>query len=96
MSAHLAVLVLSTTIGVLAVIVLLRSGQEGERRTRTVDPGLPWRAGAGILAASIVVGGSGWLLPALVVGAMVWHGVGRWQRRDRGRVDDIERTDALA
>ena len=87
---------MSTTIGVLAVIVLLRSGQEGERRTRTVDPGLPWRAGAGILAASIVVGGSGWLLPALVVGAMVWHGVGRWQRRDRGRVDDIERTDALA
>jgi hypothetical protein len=97
---QLAVLVLSTTLGVLGIIVMLSGGRDDARdgggRHLAVEPGLPLRAGAGIVGASIVVVGSGWLLPAVVVGAMVWHGVGLWQRRDRRPVDDIERTDALA
>jgi len=99
MSAPLAVLMLSSTLGVLAVVVLLGGAHDddvSDRRRLTIDSGLPLRAGAGLAAGSVVVAGSGWLLPAIVVAAMAVHAVGLWQRRDRRPVDDIERTDALA
>lgn len=96
MSTPLAVLVLSSALGVLAVVVMLGGGRDHDRSRRGLDPGLPLRAGGAVAAGALVVAGSGWLLPAVVVGAMAWYGVARWQRRDRRRIDDIERTEALA
>ena len=94
MSTPLALLVLSSALGALAVVVVLGAGRD--HRPRPFAPGLPLRAGSGLAAAAVVAAGSGWLLPALVVGAMSWYGVAHWQRRDRRRIDDIDRTEALA
>lgn len=96
MSAQVGVLVLSSAVGILSIIVLLGRDRPGAMRRGGPDRGLAARVGAGTVAGAVVVAGSGWLLPAIVVGAMAFHAVGSWQQRDRRPVGDIERTDALA
>ena len=96
MSAQIGVLLLSSALGVLSIIVLLSRDRPGATPRTQPDRALAARIGAGVAAAAVVVAGSGWLLPAIVIGAMAFHAVGIWQRRDRRAVGDIERTDALA
>jgi tight adherence protein B len=99
-SADLAGLVLATLAGVLAVVVLVGAsrddGHSPEAPRWELDPGLKPRLLTGIGAGLVVLSLSGWLLPAIVVGAGGWAAVGVYQRRDRRDVSDAERTDALA
>jgi uncharacterized membrane protein len=96
MSAQVGVLLASSALGVLSIIVLLSRDRPGTMPRLQPDRALAARIGAGVVAGAVVVAGSGWLLPAIVVGAMAFHAVAIWQRRDRRAVGDIERTDALA
>ncbi len=56
----------------------------------------------GQLAIAVVAGGrssslvSGWIVPAVVVGAGAWWAAAGWQRRQRDGQVEIERIDALA
>jgi tight adherence protein B len=95
-SLGVAVLVLSSMIGVLAVVVLLSDDDGVAARPVEIAPGFPARCGAAIAAAALVVASCGWVVPAVVVGAVMWRGVGMWQRRDRRAANDLERLDALA
>jgi hypothetical protein len=47
-------------------------------------------------SAALVVAVSGWIVPAVVVGAGAWWAVGGWQRRQRHGTAEIERIEALA
>ncbi len=100
MSPQLALLIGSTLAGVLAVMVLFSSGTPSAATAptapTTTDPG--WKARL-LVAAAIaltVVAVSGWIVPALVVGAGCWFAVASWQRRGSGPAWEVERTDALA
>jgi Flp pilus assembly protein TadB len=96
MSVPIIVLVLSSMLGVLAVVVLVSDERDGIGRRVELERGLGVRCGAGVAVAAIVVAACGWVLPAIVVGAVTWRGVAMWQRRDRRAVGEIERTEALA
>lgn len=96
MNLDVALLVASTTAGVLAVVVLVTGDDPLPRPRRRTRPGLPVRlAGAGV-AALAVVAASGWLVAALIVAVGCWYAVGAWQQRDAGGVNDLQRIDALA
>ncbi|TVR22388.1 MAG: hypothetical protein EA389_13755 [Ilumatobacter sp.] len=94
---QIALLVLSTMIGVVGVVIVLTAGHEAPVRTRREVP-----AGSGVRAAGAVGVGlavvvvSGWLLPALVLAAGTWWAVGAWQTRQRRDRGEIERIEALA
>lgn len=97
----MVLLVASTAVAVLALAILLSAtspAPSAETRTppRTLDPGLPARAGASGAIALLVVAVSGWLVPAIIFGVATWFSVRSWQRRDRRGIGDVERTDALA
>jgi len=96
MSVDVAVLVLSSMLGVLAVVVLVSDEPGLAGRRVEPEPGVALRGVAALAAAALVVASCGWLLPAAVIGAVTWRGVGMWQRRDRRAGDDVERTEALA
>lgn len=51
--------------------------------------------GAAAIGATVLVV-SGWLLPAVVVGAGAFWAIGGWQRRERSAGHEIARLDALA
>ena len=53
------------------------------------------RVAASVLAGAVVLSLSGWVVPAIVIGAAAWSTTTRLQRRER-HVDAVERTDALA
>lgn len=100
MSPATASLILLSALFVLAVaIVVVPVGDSDSARAgralnfdRVTGAQLASSASVG----SIVLACSGWVVPAIVIGAATWHWVGSWQRRDRGRASDVERTDALA
>lgn len=96
MSLELAILVVSTLSGVLAVVVILAPDRVTPARTRTVDHALVPRAVTATAASLVVVAFSGWLIPAIVVGIGCWFAVAAWQRRDRRAASEVERTDAIA
>lgn len=95
MSLETAVLVVSTVAGIAAVLTLLGSDRPA-RPARPIDPDIVPRALASVGVGAVVLTFSGWLVASLVVAIGCWFAVGRWQRRDRRAISDIERTDALA
>ncbi len=96
MSVELAVLILATTLGVLAVaVVVARDEPRADVSSRPPDPQLAPRLAISAVVGLLIVSTSGWLLPAAVVAATVWFAVRTWQRRDRS-THGVERTDALA
>jgi tight adherence protein B len=95
MTISTGLLVLSTAAGVLAVILLASSGPETRTHRGAPNPDLATRGAMCGTIAVIIVGLSGWLLPALVVAAGMWFAVRAWQQRDR-EGHDIVRTEALA
>ena len=91
----MAVLVISTVAGIAAVMVLFGPDQPA-RPARQIDPDVVPRLLASVGVGAAVLTFSGWLIASLVVAIGCWFAVGRWQRRDRRAISDVERTDALA
>jgi hypothetical protein len=99
-SVDLAVLVLSTLAGALAVAVVLWPVTPGGTAVAPRRPTVPASVAPRLLAsgavALVVLASSGWIVAAAVTGLGCWAAVGVWQRHDRRAVTDVERTDALA
>jgi hypothetical protein len=91
-----AVLVLSTLAAVLAVAVLVVDVEPGfGGRTLELPAYAGWRAGVALGGALVVLVLSGWVLPAVIVGAGGWWATSRVLDRDT-RADDIAKVEALA
>ncbi|CAN5444142.1 type II secretion system protein [soil metagenome] len=93
------VLVLSTTLGVVGIVVALTdtTGVDGGRAHRLdVPPGTGSRLAPAVVVGLVVVAVSGWPLPASVLAAGSWWGAGLWQARQRHDRGEIERIEALA
>ena len=95
MSLESAILVISTVAGIAAVLVLFGPDRPTRPR-RPFDPDLLPRFLATVGVGALVMTFSGWLIASSVVAVGCWFAVGRWQRRDRRAISDVERTDALA
>jgi tight adherence protein B len=96
MSLDVALLIVSTAAGVLAVLVLF-AGDDVTPRPRRRSRHGQWARVAGAAAVALVVlAASGWLIAAVVVGVGSWHAIGIWQQRNAGGVSDLQRIDALA
>ncbi len=95
MTLELGVLVLATTLGLVGTFVAFGPEFERSDEPRHRDPQLAPRLAVSAFVGLVVLGSSGWVLPALVVAAGTWYAVRTWQRRDRS-TNGIERTDALA
>ncbi len=96
MSLDVALLVVSTSAGVLAVVVLLAGDRPPAARRSTADPGRGVRLAGAMAAALVVLAASGWAVAAIVVAVGCWYAIGAWQRRDVSGVSDVQRIDALA
>jgi len=94
-SLDTAVLVVSTVAGIAAMLTVFGSDRP-PRPARPIDPDFVPRVLAAAGVGALVLTFSGWLVASLVVAIGCWFAVGRWQRRDRRALSDIERTDALA
>ncbi|HYN32667.1 MAG TPA: hypothetical protein VES40_08585 [Ilumatobacteraceae bacterium] len=95
MNLESAVLVLSTVAAIAAVVVLFGPVRP-PRAQRPFDADLVPRFMASVGVGALVLTFSGWLIASLVVAIGCWFAVGRWQRRDKRAISDVERTDALA
>lgn len=101
MSATTLLLVLSTALLLLAGVVIATASTVPDRDTAVSAPSPITRervvrgAWAGALAI-VILAVSGWVVPSLVIGVAAWFWVAAFQRRDRRRAQDIERTEALA
>ena len=96
MSFEVAVLIASTSAGVLAVLVLITDEGRVPVRRAAADPGRWARLAGALAAALIVVAASGWVVAALVVAIGCWFALRAWQRRDHTGISDVQRIDALA
>lgn len=97
MSSGLALVIASTGLLLLAVVVVIAPERSSTVSSSAVpDSDRIARLVVAGLAAVAVLAVSGWLVPALVVGAVVDVATGAWQRRHRFGGSDVERTDALA
>lgn len=98
MSSGVVLIVLSSAALVLAVLLVVQSDSASAPVAvrRRQDPGLRTRVMVAAAAAAIVLGLSGWVVPAAVVGVVTAFGVRGWQRRQRFGGSDVERIDALA
>lgn len=96
MSFEVAVLIASTSAGVLAVLVLITDDGRVPVRRAAADPGRWARLAGALAAALIVVAASGWVVAALVVAIGCWFALRAWQRRDHTGISDVQRIDALA
>jgi len=96
MSFEVAVLIASTSAGVLAVLVLITDDGRAPVRSASADPGRWARLAGALAAALIVVAASGWMVAALVVAIGCWFALRAWQRRDHAGISDVQRIDALA
>jgi hypothetical protein len=94
-------LILSTALLVLAVLIVTvpvddANTEAAPPTTIRLDGILTvraaWAAGFGIVVLAV----SGWVVPSIVIAAATWYWVAAFQRRDSGRANDVERTDALA
>ena len=95
MNLESAILVISTMAGIAAVVVLFGPDRP-PRAQRPFDADLVPRLMASAGVGGLVLTFSGWLIASLVVAIGCWFAVGRWQRRDKRAISDVERTDALA
>lgn len=96
MSQDIIFLVASTAAGLASVTLLVAppAGRGVSSRIRLSGGGRGVVAGAG--AGIAVLAFTGWIVPALVVAVAAGLAARAWQQRDRRRVDDVERTEALA
>lgn len=100
MSETTLLLVLSTALLVLAVVVATLPVDDANTEAAPRQPKVTgahavraaWAGGFGVVVLAV----SGWAVPALVIAATTWFWVAAFQRRNSGRVHDVERTDALA
>ena len=93
----IAVLVISTALAALGVLIASGSAQVIHRPPRwRPRRGLHQQFAVAFLTAMLVLLASGWIVPALVLGAGAWWAVAGWQRRHRHGQAEIERIDALA
>lgn len=95
-----ALLVLSTGIGAVGLLVAVTPGPPTEavrsHRAAPVPAGFAARSLGSIVLGLVVLGISGWFLPAIVTAAGAWWAVGVWQQRQRRDAGEIERIEALA
>lgn len=96
MSPGLALLVVSTSAGVLAVVVLLAGDRPAGVRRSTADHGRGVRLAGAAAAALVVLAASGWAVAAIVVAVGCWYAIGTWQNRNVNGVGDVQLIDALA
>jgi tight adherence protein B len=96
MSSELAVLMLSSFAGVLAVVFILLPQSDVQVKSAVKRPGGAARLGGGAATGLLVLAFSGWTVPAVVVAIAGWFAIATWQKRDRRQSNDVERTDALA
>jgi hypothetical protein len=95
MSLDVALLIVSTAAGVLAVLVLFapttsrRARGDPAARSVGARDRRRWRRAGGPRRVGLAVA-------AVVVGVGCWHAIGIWQQRNAGGVSDLERIDALA
>jgi len=101
MTSTTTLLVLSTALLVLAVVVAVvpvddTNTEAAPSATARLNSShavrAAWAAGLGIIVLAV----SGWVVPAIVIATATWYWVAASQRRDSGRANDVERTDALA
>lgn len=93
----IAVLVISTALAVLGVLIAATPPVTTRPpRRRYLRHGLDRRLAIAVMTATIVLVVSGWIVPAVVVGAGAWWAVAGWQRRQRHGPAEIERIEALA
>jgi hypothetical protein len=93
----IAVLVVSTGLAALGVLIAATPDVTIRRPRRWhLRHGLDQQLAIAIITATIVLVVSGWIVPAVVVGAGAWWAVAGWQRRQRNGPAEIERIEALA
>lgn len=95
MIALLVLFTLAFIGGVALAVVPAPDGPSAPADARAVRR-LASRASAALVAALVIVGISGWIVPGAAVGVGTFWVVGSWQRRDRTRDAEIGRLDALA
>ncbi len=96
MSLDIVVLVASSAAALAAALLLALPATEPTAAERhDVTAAGRW-LGVGAGAAVLVLAFTGWVLPALVAAVAAGAAARAWQRRDRRRVDDVGRTEALA
>ena len=101
MTSTTILLVLSTALFVLAVVVLVvpvddERSEAAPPTMRRVDGAHAVRAAWAAALGIVVLAVSGWIVPAVVIAAATWYWVSAFQRRESGRANDVDRTDALA
>jgi len=96
MSSELAVLLLSTFAGVLAVAFIFLPQPAVPIKPAITSPGRSARLGGAAATGLLVLAFSGWIVPSVVVAIACWFAIASWQKRDRRQANDVERTDALA
>jgi hypothetical protein len=93
----IAVLVISTALAALGVLIAATPAVTTRPPPRRyLRHGLDRRLAIAVMTATIVLVVSGWIVPAVVVGAGAWWAVAGWQRRQRHGPAEIERIEALA
>lgn len=94
----IALLILCTlgVVGGIALAVVPPTDQPSAPTDPRAVRRLASRVVAALVAALVVVGVSGWLVPGLAVGVGTSWAVGSWQRRERAGDAEIARLDALA
>jgi hypothetical protein len=93
----IAVLVVSTTAAALGVLIAVTPSATIRRPLRwRVRDGVRRQLAIAVGSAALIVAVSGWIVPAVVVGAGAWWAVAGWQRRQRHGPAEIERIEALA
>jgi tight adherence protein B len=93
----IAVLVISTAVAALGVLIAIAPpGTVHRPRRKWLRSGLRWQITIAVLTAALVFVVSGWIVPAVVLGAGACWAAAGWQRRQRHGQAEIERIEALA
>ncbi|HWM21397.1 MAG TPA: hypothetical protein VNO51_17010 [Ilumatobacteraceae bacterium] len=93
----IAVLAISTALAALGVLIAMAPPDLVRRPRRWhLRNGLQWQLAVAAVTATLVFVVSGWIVPAVVVGAGAWWAAAGWQRRQRHGQAEIERIEALA
>jgi len=95
-SSELAVLLLSTLAGVLAVAFIFLPQPDVPAKPAITRPARSAQLSGAAATGLLVLAFSGWIVPAVVVAIASWFAIASWQKRDRRQANDVERTDALA
>ncbi|HEX4983482.1 MAG TPA: hypothetical protein VFV63_17380 [Ilumatobacteraceae bacterium] len=93
----IAALVISTSLAALGVLLATMPATSLRPMRRwNVRSGVRQQLAVAVMTATLVLVVSGWIVPAIVLGAGAWWAVAGWQRRQRYGHVEIERIEALA